>query len=217
MGKQSRRVREKTGKHPSNVSNMINATMVPQMQIVKESIPTLQKEKPVLLENPDDYLKSVQCLQFLRLLQDSQLPWTDISTDISCRPINETKLRIVKNMSGTNVLILFKNKDNEHLFANVQRWLLETIYQVELSNLVYAGSLMMQYQGAIYIATSDEDMVNMYATIQSYVATLQSIVMEDCFIHCSDTKLLGSANFDKLKNKSIMILPMSEKISIHRM
>ena len=207
MGKQSRRVREKTGKHPSKPPNMVNATIVPQTRIVKKSMPIPQKEKPVLLENPGDFMNQGQYSQLLQLLQDSQLPCTDISMDITCRPINETKLRMVQNMSEKYVMILIKNVENERLFADVQRWLMETIYQVELSDLVYAGSLIVQYQGAFYIATSDEDICLMQATIQSYVATLQGMVMEECFVHCSDTKLLGSANFDRLENKNVMIVP----------
>lgn len=113
---------------------------------------------------------------------------------------------MVNNMSEKHVTILIKNSENECLFADVQRWLMETIYQVELSDFVYAGSFIVQYQGSFYIATSDEDIMNLYATIQSYVATLKDMVMDECFVHCSDTKLLGSTNFDRLENKNVFIL-----------
>lgn len=207
MGKQSRRVREKTGKHPSKLPNMSNATTRPQTQIIKGSTPIPFKHKPVILENPGDFMNSVQLTQLVNFLRDFQLPCKDMSTDISCRPINETKLRMIQNMSETHVMILIKNAENESLFADIQRWLMETIYQVELSDFVYAGSLLVQYQGAFYIATSDDDVYNTYAAIQSYVATLQDLKVDACFVHCSDTKLLGSTNCDRLENKNVFVVP----------
>ena len=196
MGKKSKRNRNKDSKGTTSPSFTVKTTMSYPIQA-----------DDTIVSNPTESLPYYWFdMTTISLTIPFPVEFRDLTQEIMCRPLNQIKFAMVQHLScKERAFVLCKTTENQTSFAQLQRWILETVYNEKLSSNVQCAGFLLQHGSGFYLASSDVEMTDLMQSVNQFISVSANYDGELCYVQCDDVTLLGHDNLPRLIDQTHVI------------